>query len=47
MKGLLVIICLIVIAVYGYFQISKLTEFLKANRRGRKNYDYSYTDDDD
>lgn len=47
MKEIIILGCTVAVFCYGYFQIKKLTGFIKRNRRGRNNYEYFFTDEEE
>lgn len=47
MKKIIMLVCTGAIFYLMYFQIKKISGFIKRNRRGRRNYEYFFTDEEE
>lgn len=47
MKEIIILASTIAVFFCGYSGIKELTKFIKENRRGRKNYELFFNDDED
>ncbi len=47
MTDIIILLCTIIVFGIIYYGIRNLNHFIKSNRRGRKNYEYFFTDDEE
>jgi len=47
MKGFMILICALLVFSSGFYAMKEFSSFLLKNRKGRKNYEYYYTDDEE
>ena len=47
MKGILILASTLLVFLLGFYGMKELSCFMKQNRKGRKNYEYYFTDEEE
>lgn len=47
MKGIIILASTLIVFLLGFCAMKELSSFIKQNRKGRKNYEYYFTDEEE
>ena len=47
MKGIIILASTLMVFLLGFYAMKELSSFMKQNRKGRKHYEYYFTDEEE